>query len=549
MCEPPQQKCKVVEKPLLRDLPGRRLRTERALHFFAGGAVMVALLQGAEASDPMPTRERSGTLNLHPLVLKIRDKESAMPPEALPSMLVNAPAENPSNPTRASKVGPFAAPAEPEAPATARKSGIQLNVLDSTGQHPMKEFRVIAGVPSSVSSEFEKAHGTRVANWQSHTLHAGREGGLVWPLDKAYDEMALRVEVEGYVPQVFAWLDKKKGAQELVFKMIQDQGIVGSVMTPGGKSPAQDASVVLAMIRREARLNGTTAPGLDFGKMGEAKSLRDLWDQPRIVRADSQGKYTLPTEIDPTAVVLIYNHDGVRELPYAEWKESPVVELEPWGLIKGHVQWGEQEGAGEVIDLIVDHGDGYGYPGILTQSGTVTADAQGDFVFERVLPGVAQLSIPFKVMGDKGEEFTTYQEGTVMHANVKAPQTEVMMGGKGRTVKGKLTGRDAWDGVIFHFHPNAPHFGLEGDNVMWKAWNDFKHSPKGPVFFRDGLKVNADGTFEIPGVLPGSYQIFFSKEGEKSHLASSRFRVGEEKGNGPPEPTDVGEIKARPVGN
>ena len=58
--------------------------------------------------------------------------------------------------------------------------------------------------------------------------------------------------------------------------------------------------------------------------------------------------------------------------------------------------------AGEVIDLIGDHGDGYGYPGILSQSGTVTADAQGDFVFERVLPGVAQLSIPFKVMGEKG---------------------------------------------------------------------------------------------------------------------------------------------------
>ena len=136
-----------------------------------------------------------------------------------------------------------------------------------------------------------------------------------------------------------------------------------------------------------------------------------------------------------------------------------------------------------------------------------------------------------------------------MHANVKAPQTEVMMGGKGRTVKGKLSGRNSWDGVVFHFHPTAPHIGFEGDDIGCKEWNDFKNSPKGLVFFRDGLKVNADGTIEISGVLPGSYQIFFCKEGEKSPLASSQFRVGEEKGPEPPEPMDLGEIKARLVGN
>ena len=502
---------------------------------------------------PRPVGEWSGTLRSKPIEVEIKDGNSAKVIEADPANNDDRPVQVASNitkdPDQQIHKDPFSPPTDPAELAAARQSGIFLKVLDSTGQHPIKEFRVISGVPSSVSSEFEKSQGRRVSNWQSHTLHIGSEGALLWPLDKAYDDMALRVEADGYVPQEFAWVDKKKGAQDLVFTMVEDQGIVGSVMAPGGKSPAPNATVVLAMIRRDARLKGATAPGLDLAELPEAKSLRDVWDRPRIVHTDAQGKFTLPTEIDFTAVVLIFNQDGVKELPYAKWKESPVVVLESWRSIKGHVQWGEQEGAGEVIDLSVDHGDAYGYPGILSQSGTVTADAQGNFVFERVLPGQVQLSIPFKIRGEKGEEFTAYQEGMMMHADVRESPTEVMMGGKGRTVKGKLTGRDSWDGVVFHFHPTAPHIGFEGDNLMWKAWKDFKDSPKGPVFFRDGLKVMDDGSFEITGVLPGSYQIFFSREGEKSQVASGQFRLGEENGKGQTTPMDVGEIKAKVVEN
>lgn len=243
-----------------------------------------------------------------------------------------------------SRKDPIDPPTNPGELDTSRQNGIQLKVLDSTGQHPIKEFRVIAGVPSSVSSEFEKPHDVRVANWQSHTLLVGWEGGLIWPFDKAYDEMALRIEADGHVPQMVAWLDKNKGAQELSVQMLEDKGIAGSVMTPGGKSPAQNATVVLAMIRRDARLKGAASPAVVPADQVEVKSLRDAWHRPRTVLSDAQGKFALPTEIDPTAVVLIYNQDGVKELPYAKWKESPVVELEPWGSIKGQLRWGEQEG-------------------------------------------------------------------------------------------------------------------------------------------------------------------------------------------------------------
>src|SRR5215207_920182 len=70
---------------------------------------------------------------------------------------------------------------------------IQLSVFDSTGNKPLPAFRVIAGVRSGVSREFEKEAGRPVVNWQPHTLRIGKDGDLLWPLAKAYEEMALRV--------------------------------------------------------------------------------------------------------------------------------------------------------------------------------------------------------------------------------------------------------------------------------------------------------------------------------------------------------------------
>ena len=85
----------------------------------------------------------------------------------------------------------------------ARTTGIRISVLNAKGDRGIPEFRVIAGVSSGgVASEFEKRTGQTVINWQPHTCRIGKEGDYVWPLAKAYAEMALRVEADGYQPQV-----------------------------------------------------------------------------------------------------------------------------------------------------------------------------------------------------------------------------------------------------------------------------------------------------------------------------------------------------------
>jgi beta-lactamase regulating signal transducer with metallopeptidase domain len=426
--------------------------------------------------------------------------------------------------------------------AAAQSEGILIMVNDANTDAPIEEFHVLAGVPSSVSQQFETDHNTAVVNWQAHTIKIGRDGEFSWPADKGYAEMSLRIEADGYVPQIIHGL--KKGDQKIFdIKLKRDAGIAGSVQTPNGKRAAHDATVVLAMIRRNARLKGSTFPELALSK---GDSLRDQWERPTVVQPDEQGRFTLPNEPDPTAVVLILHGDGVFVQPFAEWKKATNVTLEPWGRIHGDVRWGgDKVGSDEMVNLSINRGDALGYPDIVAQYDETIANDKGHFVFERVLPGMAQLSCPIEFDAGDGKKYSSYLEGRITHADIKAPHTSVIIGGKGRTVTGKLTGFANLNGITFRVHPNAPHFGRPGDDRQWAAWNVFKQSPAGGSFFRDGLKVADDGTFEILAMLPGYYQIFFEQEGGKKNAANGVFRIPKEEWEGDSEPFDAGQFKAR----
>ena len=89
------------------------------------------------------------------------------------------------------------------------------------------------------------------------------------------------------------------------------------------------------------------------------------------------------------------------------------------------------------------------------------------------------------------------------------------------------------------FHPRAPHIGMPGDEDQWKAWGEFQKSSLGPLYFRDGLKPKVDGTFEIPGVLPGDYQFFIGTNSYQSFTVEREVHGGENK------PLDLGVIAVR----
>ena len=60
---------------------------------------------------------------------------------------------------------------------------------------------------------------------------------------------------------------------------------------------------------------------------------------------------------------------------------------------------------------------------------------------------------------------------------------------------------------------------------MWQAFGTFAKSPIGPLFIRNKLAVNADGSFTIENMLPGDYQIFFSAPEASRNIAYRRIQV------------------------
>ena len=103
-----------------------------------------------------------------------------------------------------------------------------------------------------------------------------------------------------------------------------------------------------------------------------------------------------------------------------------------------------------------------------------------------------------------------------MHVDVRAGDaTEVVLGGRGRVVAGRLTGLDSYEGVTLRVHPTAPHFGFPGDDEQWQGWGALRDGPLGAVVFRDAIPVGPDGTFRIEGLVPESYQLFVNDGGKR----------------------------------
>ena len=88
--------------------------------------------------------------------------------------------------------------------------------------------------------------------------------------------------------------------------------------------------------------------------------------------------------------------------------------------------------------------------------------------------------------------------------------------------------------------------GFGGNDAGWRAFGEFKKSAFGKQYFRDGLKPAPDGTFSIPNVLAGTYQLFVTAPNTDNYAGSTRFTVPMEKPNGERKPVDVGEVKLKP---
>jgi hypothetical protein len=412
-----------------------------------------------------------------------------------------------------------AAPGGPKLPEVRREKIIELSVVAATDGKPIERFRIVSGTPFPRGMV---ADVRSTAQWQPHTLRIGKNGRLDWPLP-GWDELILRVEADGYQMQCSKWI--KKGAEQsrLEFRLAQDWGVWGRVLEPDGK-PAAGAHIGMTIPHQYLAVeNGK----IRIANQPPPKTEVDRWRLPKLVDADTDGRFVLPYETDSSAMVTIVHESGQRRIPYAEFQRQPEVTLPEWGRVEGRILWGDKPGANQKVML----GD--------RESRT---DKDGRFVFERVAPGRLEILQPIELPQPRDDGISSVtRPGLSATIDVKPSViTRALLGGRGRTVRGRLTDRESWDGVTMHFHPNAPHV---SDTAGWQAHSMFRQSSFGQLFFREGLKPNADGTFEIPHMLPGDYQLFVSAPG---YYGSKHFHIDAESPDQVAPPLDLGEIKAGP---
>ncbi|MCG8649083.1 MAG: hypothetical protein MI861_04585 [Pirellulales bacterium] len=412
-------------------------------------------------------------------------------------------------------------------------------VVDAETGLPIQHFRALPGTPYSGSD-------SDIAVWQPHLIREFSNGRLAWPRKRAYKKLRLRIEAEGYATAMSDWTGREKPQTNPVIRLRRAKMIQGVVLGPDGR-PAAGATLSISLPNSTVRLDG-----FRFQRNDQTpEKLSAWWRNPRMWRCDDQGRFELPLDPDPSAVLCVVHREGYFDQPlddFAKRAEQPdgevAVVLERWARIDGQVLWLDRPGVGETVTLTI-HKD-RAYPGMITAYPTVVADEEGHYKFEFVPPGF--VSIHHRVKLPKGVVLSPlgvrFDYPSFRKRLLPGEQVKLDIGGPGMVVTGKLSGLVSYQGVTLSIAPPAPEtfswskMGMSGGATdLIKGYQALSKSPYGPLYFREQIPVAPDGTFRIENVMTGEYQLRVV-----GAIAAHKFTVSSLDGNS----VDLGTIAAAP---
>lgn len=212
--------------------------------------------------------------------------------------------------------------------------------------------------------------------------------------------------------------------------------------------------------------------------------------------------------------------------------------------------WADEPGAGAKLDIGARTRVAERFHLVVWCNQSAVTDDRGRFRVEKLPPGLAQVSHVIEVPGKEGSSYRPVQFVEI----AAGKPTQLVFGGSGRPIMGKLVGAGNFKDVRIRIAPNAPYAGFLADSQdpTWPAYAQFLRSPAGKNYVKGGLKVNADGTFRIENVPPESYQLFVTVPGaggKAENIGYRSFTIKTIPGGVSDEPHDLGEIKVSfPVG-
>jgi hypothetical protein len=195
--------------------------------------------------------------------------------------------------------------------------------------------------------------------------------------------------------------------------------------------------------------------------------------------------------------------DGYAEATPEGLAKSATLALEAWGKIKGEARIGRQPAANQVITVLRRNYQP-GPPGSVHTFYSIETrtDAQGRFVFERVIPGASEVARV--VVTDFGNGSQQHMGCWQEPVDVAPGQTvEVRIGGKGRPVVGRIA-LQAPPGVHVDWRQNQP-----ATIEKARGFNPFRNlfGPDPRQNDRFAASIDKNGRFQVDDVPPGHYEL------------------------------------------
>ena len=375
--------------------------------------------------------------------------------------------------------------------------------------------------------------------WENYNMVEGRNGAYTVPPGQSGGGGSFKylAVAEGYLPAETPVFQTQE-PQTYNFELKKGSGPKGKVLLPNGE-PAIDAQVATL--------------GWSYLSLSKAAFNSNSSDRDSVNKTDSQGRFELAAVLANPDLMMVHK-EGFAEISSDELAKSKTVTLKPWAAIKGTYKFGTKPGT-NVMLMVAHERDGMRGVNYDWEQFKTETDEKGSFAFTLVPPGHRALVRLIQVSP------RSWSWSHIREIDLQPGQTlDVVYGGEGQPVKGKLTPPDKmksidWQNSSGYFNsqfaqPPGPRRTPEEQKAYFKS-AEYKEARKKMKNF--AFKIQNDGSFFIDNVPAGTYSLNIDvrEPGNENNPWNApmigsihkEITVSEAPGGCTDEPMDLGELK------
>ncbi|MFO7975736.1 MAG: carboxypeptidase regulatory-like domain-containing protein [Candidatus Hydrogenedentota bacterium] len=382
---------------------------------------------------------------------------------------------------------------------------IRGRVLEQSGDVPVAVFEVIPGIRYQEREDIQ---------WLYSWRFEGAEGAFSFTLPRN-EEMThfLKITALGKAPWISKGIPSDKDQFELTARLMPAAPLKGRVVE-AERGPLEGASVYLCTPSEGLYLRNGYLASEFFGAATET---------------GPEGLFELSPELPPFSLVII-SDSGCALVSSDEWTTGTDIRVEPWGVLRGQAQYGDQILSNQSFRMVLYLKEGgERIPFFEYQDKT---GPQGHFEIDRLPPIECCAMFDF-VMPD-GSAFQWPVEGLVLRSE---PAAEAHIGGTGQVVTGTV--------------PVPEQVGPTPEQPVPCILRQIPSSGGcGTPVFQAYAVIRADGAFRFPDVPPGAYvaavnlpRASSTEEGRTDFdRLEVEFEVAAPDDGEPPEELDLGKM-------